>query len=180
VFKTYRLIPHPDSLAREVQSVEVDMDIDIDEIDLHFRVDPREAIVIPPWRGSNRADRLWETTCFELFLKPDGGTGYFEINFSPSGEWAAYRFTGYREGMALLELSKEPMIGFFEPEDSDLIGMDLDLLFLPVGKSRMGISVIIEEHSGHRSFWALAHGPGEPDFHNEACFALEVPAANAP
>jgi hypothetical protein len=40
-----------------------------------------------------------------------------------------------------------------------------------------GLSAIIEEADGTRSYWALAHPPGEPDFHHPDCFALELPAA---
>ena len=38
--------------------------------------------------GKGRADELWRTTCFELFLRPDGGRGYVELNLSPSERWA--------------------------------------------------------------------------------------------
>jgi hypothetical protein len=36
---------------------------------------------------------------------------------------------------------------------------------------------VIEERNGRKSYWALAHPPGEPDFHHPACFALELPPA---
>jgi hypothetical protein len=39
---------------------------------------------------------------------------------------------------------------------------------------RLGLSAIIEEASGQRSYWALAHPPGKPDFHHPDSFALEV------
>jgi hypothetical protein len=51
-----------------------------------------ERLVIPPAVEERRADNLWQTTCFELFLKPAEGASYLEFNFSPSGEWAAYAF----------------------------------------------------------------------------------------
>ena len=34
--------------------------------------------VAPAFAGKGRADELWQTTCFELFLKPEGGAGYVE------------------------------------------------------------------------------------------------------
>jgi hypothetical protein len=46
-----------------------------------------------------RADELWKTTCFELFLSVSGQGDYYELNFSPSGNWNAYHFDSYREGM---------------------------------------------------------------------------------
>jgi hypothetical protein len=43
---------------------------------------------------------------------------------------------------------------------------------------RLGLSAVIEDRSGQKSYWALAHPPGRPDFHHEDCFALELtPAA---
>lgn len=53
----------------------------------------------------------------------------------------------------------------------------VDLSGLPDGYWCVCITVVIEETGGKRSFWSLAHPPGKPDFHHEACFAFEVPAA---
>jgi hypothetical protein len=38
---------------------------------------------------------------------------------------------------------------------------------------RLGLSALIEETSGRKSYWALAHPPGKPDFHHADCFAHE-------
>ena len=64
---------------------------------------PAERFVISDGAESERADELWKTTCFEAFLRPMGEESYREWNFAPSSQWAAYRFTGYRQGMAPLE-----------------------------------------------------------------------------
>jgi hypothetical protein len=176
--ETYSLIPHPDTPPERVSAVEVDVTLDVgDDILLDFRVQGRERLLLPPWRQSRRADRLWETTCFELFVRPIEGAGYFEFNFSPSTEWAAYRFTGHREGMEPLALDMEPFVGLQGEGGPDLLHVDLDLGFFPNVAGRMGISAIIEEAGGRRSYWALAHGPGEPDFHHLDCFRLELPPA---
>ncbi len=39
---------------------------------------------------------------------------------------------------------------------------------------RVGLSAVIEEVGGHRSYWALAHPSGKPDFHHSNSFVLEV------
>lgn len=44
----------------------------------------------------------------------------------------------------------------------------------------LGMSAVIEEVDGTKSFWALAHPPGKPDFHHPDCFTLKVPAPSAP
>lgn len=41
-------------------------------------------------------DYLWQQTCLECFIAPSKGTGYIEINASPTGNYALYRFSDYR------------------------------------------------------------------------------------
>jgi hypothetical protein len=45
---------------------------------------------------------------------------------------------------------------------------------------RVGVSAILEDRDGTKSYWALAHPPGKPDFHDPACFALELAAPRRP
>src|SRR5579862_3371124 len=60
---------------------------------LHVRV----PLPAPP----ARADGLWKHTCFEAFVAAEAsGGGYYELNFSPSRQWAIYTFTAYRAGMS--------------------------------------------------------------------------------
>lgn len=55
--------------------------------------------------------------------------------------------------------------------------LDLDRLGLPADAPwRLGLSAVIEETSGAKSYWALAHAPGKPDFHHPDAFALDLPA----
>jgi hypothetical protein len=44
----------------------------------------------------------------------------------------------------------------------------------------VGLSAVIEETNGRKSYWALCHPPGKPDFHHPDCFALELPPPSAP
>jgi len=40
----------------------------------------------------------------------------------------------------------------------------------------LGLSAILEEQDGTKSYWAIAHPPGDkPDFHDPACFAAHLP-----
>ena len=40
---------------------------------------------------------------------------------------------------------------------------------------RLGLSAVLEERDGTKSYWALAHPPGDtPDFHHEDCFAAQL------
>ena len=40
----------------------------------------------------------------------------------------------------------------------------------------LGLSAVLEEKDGTKSYWALAHSEGDkPDFHDPACFAAHLP-----
>src|SRR5215470_4010645 len=61
---------------------------------------------MPPVTAAVRTDELWQLTCFEAFVRTSPGAGYYEFNFAPSTQWAAYRFSSYRSGMrAAIEIS---------------------------------------------------------------------------
>ncbi len=130
---------------------------------------------LPPAATSVRADELWRHTCFEAFVRPAGDAAYCEFNFAPSTQWAVYRFERYREGM-----TQDPEIAAprLEAERTLHAYVLRAALTLPgQGALRLGLSAVIEEASGRRSYWALAHPRGKPDFHHSDCFALELPAA---
>ena len=38
-----------------------------------------------------------------------------------------------------------------------------------------GLSVVLEEANGAKSYWALAHASGRPDFHAADCFVAKLP-----
>jgi hypothetical protein len=40
----------------------------------------------------------------------------------------------------------------------------------------MEVSAVIEENSGAKSYWALKHPPGKPDFHHADGFDLTLSA----
>jgi hypothetical protein len=133
---------------------------------------------VPAARTGRRADDLWEHTCFEVFAaaRPDGG--YYEFNFSPSLEWAAYRFSGYREGMTPASLARAP--GLQARRTSDVLELTAHLHLegladLASGAAlRLGLTAVVEDDSGRLSYWALRHPPGNPDFHDPDCFTLEL------
>src|SRR5438876_10160436 len=65
---------------------------------------------LPSSRAGDRTDGLWRHTCFEAFVAPADAPGYCELNFSPSLDWAIYRFAGYREGMLAVDITRAPEI----------------------------------------------------------------------
>jgi hypothetical protein len=120
-----------------------------------------------------RAEDLWETTCFEAFLRGDGEQGYREWNFAPSGEWAAYDFTSYRDGRTDAEVTA-PYVRFEDNMTWWALGATIAVFAEQTWA--LGLSAILEEKDGTKSYWAIAHPEGEkPDFHDPACFAARLP-----
>src|SRR5258708_7341212 len=66
---------------------------------------------LPPFTALRCADRLWEHSCFEVFIAGKGSPAYCEFNFSPSGAWAVYAFSDYRKAILL---ASEDMIPHVE------------------------------------------------------------------
>ncbi len=145
-----------------------------DTVSIDYRLaDPAQSVLIPARASGERRDGLWQTTCFEAFVRGYGAIGYHEFNFAPSGDWASYSFDAHRAGMR--EAPGEPVI---ERAD-DGVSVTVDLSAYPdlVGADwHVGLSAVIEEKDGTKSYWALKHPEGAPDFHDAACFVLELPA----
>lgn len=141
-----------------------------------------EIIVLPVATGSHdRADDLWKHTCFEAFLSSGEG-GYHEINLSSSGQWATYSFDGYRTGMKLEERLVVVDITTSRDEHHFLLEATVNIDGLPIaqidGDVRLGLSVVIDvvdEEGIWKSYFALAHPPGKPDFHHPDAFAAVLP-----
>jgi hypothetical protein len=138
-------------------------------------------LALPPVALSTRADELWRHTCFEVFLRPATSAGYYEFNLAPSTQWAAYRFSDYRTGMSVANEAAAPRIDTHGTVASYELRAHLDLGRLvdpaPGAPWRLGLSAVVEEATGRKSYWALAHPPGKPDFHHPDCFALELQRA---
>jgi hypothetical protein len=134
-------------------------------------------LAIPPMAAATRADELWRHTCFEAFVAVSPSVGYYEFNFAPSTQWAAYRFSSYRAGMRVATEIDAPEITVESSPKRYVLQASLELdkaLFSQAPTLRLGLSAVIEESNGRRSYWALAHPPGNADFHHSDCFALEV------
>lgn len=173
----FSLVPHPAFPPTSVSAVEVELTAsDWEGVLLDFRI-AGEGVVIPEWQTPSRADGLWKSTCFEIFLKVPGLNSYYEFNFSPSGQWAVYAFDGYRTGRRDLEPAVEPHVEV-DPGGPLDFRVDLDLSDTPNVPMLAGITTVIEEQDGTMSYWAVAHPPGDkPDFHHPDCFVIGLPAA---
>ena len=134
---------------------------------------PASRFVLPEAEEPQRADELWQATCFEAFLQIAGEKSYREWNFAPSGSWAAYDFTSCREGRNDAEVA------------APYVRIEDNMTWWAVGATiavdaetpwTLGLSAVLEEKDGTKSYWALAHpNADEPDFHDPACFTAHLP-----
>ncbi|MBN8552401.1 MAG: DOMON-like domain-containing protein [Caulobacterales bacterium] len=171
------LAPFPGS---QVPDIGIEMRVDRPDpnalrLDLEITGDVA-AVRLPPRAQRSRADELWRTTCFEAFIQGRGG-GYVELNLSPSGQWAAYGFDGYRTGMAPLDGTQlqDSALDLHPDRLTFTATLDLDRAPVPAGPWRLALSCVIETLDGAVSYWALAHPSDKPDFHHPDSFVLELP-----
>jgi hypothetical protein len=208
----FALVPHPQTPPATVLSISGSTILSSGgQWNIGFTVEADvDRLVLPEPVIPERRDELWRTTCFELFLREPATGAYLEFNMSPSGNWAAYAFDGYRQGMRNLEVapisitSSDPRqfalgmrarlldIGLSEAEVDAMLAVEEALpepspadryvlsailddpaLAFP-SNFEVAISAVIEELDGTKSYWALAHPPGQPDFHHPACFAGQL------
>jgi len=134
---------------------------------------PADRFVIPQSAEPERTNELWKMTCFEAFLRPLGETCYREWNFAPSGKWAAYDFSAYREGMTEAEVTEPPYIRMEDNFTWWAVGASIAV---PADTNwELGLSAVIVEKQGTKSYWALAHPAEKPDFHAPDCFVAKLP-----
>lgn len=168
-----RLQLHPESRCDAVTSIEADAVRNVGGLALRFVVTGDVSkLALPAKTLPARMDDLWKHTCFEAFVRTEG-EAYYEFNAAPSTQWNTYRFDSYRQGMSLAYEIALPDFETRRDADRFEIATTLTLPTRP-GPWRAGLSAVIEEANGAKSYWALAHAPGKPDFHHADAFALEL------
>jgi hypothetical protein len=187
------LLAHPDvpnNGVRRVAAGAVLAGPDLLRFQYVLEADPLLIRVPDAVTEAGRSDKLWAHTCFEAFIGFPESPGYLELNFSPSGQWAAYRFDSYRQGMAPA-LQAAPRLALrrlaerLELQAEVRLGGGLLSVGLGSGASRrrlrLALSTVVEDREGGLSYWAVRHAPGRPDFHHPEGFALalELPSQAA-
>ena len=175
-----RLLAHPDSEGESVWNIAVQAQFHaatslVCRYTLHGDM---AQVLIPGTRAEHRADGLWRHTCFEAFVAAEDAPGYFEFNFSPALDWAAYRFEYYRAGMTAATLARAP--GLQVRRTPNQLELTASVPFAGLDELRrarvlrVALSAVIEEDDERLSYWALRHAPGHPDFHHPDGLAMEL------
>ena len=164
------LTPHPEARTVALESIDATVGKEGDTVNFRFLLEGTERLVLPDPAEPGRDDGLWRTTCFEAFVALDG-TAYLEFNFSPSGKWAAYHFDAPRQAMrdqySEIEVRLDGGDNWIAVEAA-IRGVTL------VSGAALNLTAVIEEQ-GTKSYWAIAHPAGPPDFHDPTCFRARLP-----
>ncbi|MFI4884166.1 MAG: DOMON-like domain-containing protein [Steroidobacterales bacterium] len=185
------LLAHPDSPGNSVQRIAACARLVGREsrwFQYVLEADPMLVRIPPPLGDAGRTDRLWAHTCFEAFVAVPGSPRYLELNFSPSGQWAAYCFDSYRQGMAPA-LGTAPTVAARHSEDRLELYAEVQLCasfscLAPGTRSpdrprlRLALSTGVEDREGRLSYWVLRLPPGRPDFHHAEGFSLSLELAS--
>lgn len=166
---------HPDCRCDAVKGIGVEIErVGTAGLVLCYRVTGAiDALRLPPVSQSVRTIALWEHTCFEAFVRPGTGSSYVELNFAPSTQWAAFDFDDTRKGFRDAEI-RQPSVSVRVSERQFELHSAVELSAIMDAPWRLALSAVIEEASGRKSYWALAHPPGKPDFHHPDCFVAEL------
>jgi hypothetical protein len=154
-----------------------------DRLQFEFHLSDISRIKFPeakPAPDRQRRDELWRTTCFEIFAGAQNQKSYLEMNLSPSGDWNAYAFNDYREGMRPAGVTLAPLV----VSDSRVMGKQKEMIlrgFLAAdeiktaGPLALSAAAVLEYESGAIEYWALKHAQGSrPDFHLRESFILAL------
>jgi hypothetical protein len=121
--------------------------------------------------NKERTIKLWEKTCFELFIK-NARNEYMEFNFSPCFEWNCFYFQ--KKGDPLRELIKmqKPKTDILLSLEKFFLVSEIKKEFLPEGfltdnNMSVGISAVLKlDQSDQMTYWALNHQDSRPNFHH--------------
>src|SRR3974390_597011 len=125
--QTLRL--HPDSSCLVVTHIDVEvLRPQADNLTLAYVVTGTiRDLAVPPVAAATRTDELWRHTCFEAFVGSSQSVAYYEFNFAPSTQWAAYRFSDYRTDMRVVTEINAPQITVQSNPERYLLRASLEL-----------------------------------------------------
>ena len=121
-----------------------------------------------------RKNDLWQTTCFEFFLRIEDSPQYWEFNLATTGDWNIYRFTDYRQGME--EETAFTSLPFAIKQQSNSLTIhleiNLDLIINSNTNLAIAIATVIQYSNEEISYWALNHPEPNADFHSRDSFII--------
>lgn len=140
-----------------------------------------QKIVFPKLSNNpTRKDFLWETTCFELFLKLHNSDSYLEFNLSPSKDYNTYQFSNYRQKICHHDWPTNITLDDSKQNSSFTLSATIQIpqsceLFFQNDHSTInaGISAIVKCDDTTTLYYALTHSDNlKADFHSPDSFTF--------
>jgi hypothetical protein len=170
------LVPFRPSTANTARALNVHLqETTSGSLSLRYVLDADlSSLRIPATSASRQVDELWEHTCFEAFIRTSADSpAYYELNVSPSTEWALYSFDDYHLNMTTVRPAQPPRISVTREAHRLQLDVDLDI-YGPTESGTLAIAAVIEDADGDLDYWALNHVSPGPDFHHADSFILAV------
>ncbi|MNL37985.1 hypothetical protein D3C87_1601640 [compost metagenome] len=168
------LIPYEYTPLSDPFHVEAEIYIDGPDTGLlEYRITgPLDQLIFPdPTLVESRRDELWKSTCLEAFFTTGTAAedSYLELNCAPNGDWNAYEFTSYRQGMVTSANSKIRLIHREGSAEEVLFRIRLESPLLKHMKWA-SLTTVLQHQDGSVTYWALKHSRTKPDFHDKDTF----------
>lgn len=120
-------------------------------------------------------ENLWTTTCFEIFLKNEKTSDYYELNFNSKGEWNVFYFSDYRKRVESFRSSVEVTMQtrLVAGKPSLAYSFDISNLVNLIFPSQINLSTVTKGKAGI-SYWSQKHSGQKADFHDPRNFTLTL------
>ncbi len=139
-----------------------------------------DPILLPkPLPIPRRVIGLWESTCFEMFIKNTKADEYFEFNLTSAYNWNLFHFPSNKSRLKeYIEVSNLG-VSAVSKENSFCLSFWIALDKFPPNfwdqeNMNIGLTAVIEEKTGFLSYWALTHKDNKPNFHHKDSFIYEL------
>lgn len=172
----FSLIPYEPQSAPATE-VQIELNQTAESLFVSYRIQKGLSLLDlgSPTPHKERVMKLWEKTCFELFIKNESDS-YVEFNFSPNFEWNCFYFA--KKGDALTEWPRmnRPSTEILLSIDHYFLVAELRKELFPPGffdgvhELSIGLSSVIKTKTGGLSYWALSHHDSRPNFHDFRSF----------
>jgi hypothetical protein len=168
----FSLIPFAEATAPDI-TIEAELNHNEESVYISYRIKHGTPLIDlgSSTPNKSRVLKLWEKTCFELFIKNEKDQ-YIEFNFSPNFEWNCFYFEKSGEVLKEWERMPMPVTDILLSSEHFFLFVDIKKEFFPKGfftrdsKLSAGITSVIKEKSKAMSYWALAHTDTRPNFHH--------------
>jgi hypothetical protein len=134
-----------------------------------------ENLSLKEGRSAKRHSFLWLDTCFELFLKKENSSDYYEFNFASNNDYNIFHFPEYRA--PLKETNDFLVDSQMEVESENKIVFNFQIYpHIDVAGEEFTFlaSTILKTIDKKISFWAVDHSKKNADFHDSKTYKNKI------